>query len=109
LKTESGRFLILRLRVQIVFFLSILAKKPNRIGVDKRRDDNTDESLRIKEQKKRSEEKLEDEQFLASFNINNSVELINSFKDKLEFDWDQIFLSRLPEVLELNPENLVIV
>ena len=34
-------------------------------------------------QKKREEEKQEDEVFLSTFKTNNSIELINSFRDKL--------------------------
>lgn len=58
------------------------------MSVATRNHENTEENLKIERQKRRNEEKLEDEQFLATFANLNSVELINNFKHKLEFDWD---------------------
>lgn len=31
--------------------------------------------------------------------------MIDAFRDRLEFDWDELFLSKLPDVLELNTDD----
>lgn len=60
-----------------------LEKKTNRISVATRNNENTEDALRMERQKRRTEEKAEDEQFLATFNSQNSIFLINNFKEKL--------------------------
>jgi len=58
-------------------------KKTSRVSVSNRLTESSEESLRFEKQRRKKEERLEDEQFLGTFKSGASVELIDSFRDKL--------------------------
>jgi len=53
------------------------------VSVSNRLTESSEESLRFEKQRRKKEERLEDEQFLGTFKSGASVELIDSFRDKL--------------------------
>ena len=74
--------LVVQFRWPQTYLFHYSAIKPPR-AVGNRNSEPSEEHTRFITHRRRMEEKQEDEAFLSTFKTNNSVELIDCFKDKL--------------------------